>query len=180
MQENINQLIKDYNHHTKCSKELYDMIFSHDEMFKKRILEMSKEIIRGRKEPETCCDEYAIPFGLINVYEKGEENPFEHYYGRYIEWSIKGNNVIAKIETVFRGENDSYFEFLIPVDNKEYQLYLQELREKADKRVEKTIEEKTIAEKEKEKQEIKLLRELKEKYEKYFSDKTTESNENNT
>ena len=163
--KDIVQLIKNHNKHKRIAEEKRDMIFTDGtkDVLKERILEVSQIIVRGRRKPTTCGDEYSIPFGLIEVKEDGA-NPFGHYYGKHIDWSIEEESIVAEIETIFRGEQDSYYKYTIPVDDNEYKLYLSKLGVEADKRENGQLQKSQLLKQEKEKLERELYIELRQKY----------------
>ena len=169
---NIENLVQEYNDLNQEIINKYGSIFSKENknLFKSRIMEISKEMVKGREKPNSFhsshCEKYSIPFGLIQVEEMGLD-PFTHYFGRFIEWSVVDDNIVASIETVTRGERDSIFDFTIPVSDQKYYEYLSKLKEEGEERIKSNELKKSIEEKKKEEEEeeIKLLEELKLKYE---------------
>ena len=169
--KDIVQLIKNYNKYSNLAKLEYDMIFTKNTkiILIERIIEISREITRGRDEPTTCTEKYSIPFGLIRIKEIGknpfESYPFESYYGRCIEWDIRGEYIVANIQTGSAGEFDSCFEYTIPVDDDKYRMYLASLQIEADKREENRFKTSQLLKKQEQNKEHELYIRLKEKYE---------------
>jgi len=161
----ITEAIRSYNKHKALAQEQYDTVFTNETvaLFKGRIMEICEKIIRGRDEPSTCCEEYSIPFGLINRKREGEA-VFDGYYSG-ISWSIEHDTIVAEIETSFHGEHDSYFKFMIPVEDDKYAAYLSKLEADASKRERDMETAESIEAQKIEERERQLLKELKDKYE---------------
>ena len=141
------------------------------ELFCNRILKVCEQKIRGHKEPTSCCGDYAIEFGIVKNGLKGlleEEYPsscisFEvtdHFSDSRVLTFIEAN-----IEASSRSEIDGNITIMFPVNNTEFDSYIARLKDGADKREEKAkkdIEENLKSIEEKEKEQLKIL---KEKYE---------------
>jgi hypothetical protein len=105
-----------------------------------RLQKVCVNMVIGRKDPGTCGEEYSIPFGIA-------KSLIEHIkVGCCGDFQIdfKDGQIVICVETKFRGETDSFYRFKFPVDDKEFDVYLEKLEKEGFERL-KAIE----AEKEK-------------------------------
>ena len=140
------------------------------ELFCNRIFKVCEQAIRGYKEPPSCCKDYAMKF---NIVKNGLKCLLEVKYPlTRISFEVADHFSDSKVLTFIEanidclsGEIDGNIIIMFPVNDEEFEAYLGRYKESADKReakLKKDTEEnmKTIEEKEKEQLKI-----LKEKYE---------------
>lgn len=96
-----------------------------------RVIEISKIIASGVQEPTTCSDKYSIPFSLAK--ENGMKLLLNKSYPASsidIDWNPGyPKSVGIKITSVFRGEEDSSYTFIVFVDDKLYRENIEDLKE---------------------------------------------------
>jgi len=162
---NITPLIKEYHELKNKIENTKALILSkHNiEIFKARIIEISKLIIRGIPEPKTCCSTYSIPFSLVKKHNNGED-PFQGYPCNIITWDIYNDWIVVTIEARFRGETDSVISFRIRTDDKAHANYIESLTAKAHLREEKNREMEIEQQTCNQQAELELYAELKAKY----------------
>ena len=153
-------------------RDMNHLLFSdYKELFYNRILKVCEQTIRGHKEPISCSQDYSIEFGIVKNGLNGLQN--NDYPSRSISLNVAEHFSNSKlllfievdIEASWHDEIDGTIHVMFPVNDYDFDAYLERLKDSADKReikAKKDMEEKIKTVEEKEKEQLKLL---KEKYE---------------
>ena len=169
MKEELAQKILQYK--TELRVMEHSLFGDNKELFFNRILRICEQTIRGHKDPTTTQGDYFMEFGMVKNGLEGLEK--RKYPSSSITFEVEEHFSDSKlltyidvsIEASWHDEIDGNRIICFPIDDEEFEAYMQRLTESADKREEKAkkdLEERMKSIEEKEKEQLKLL---KEKYE---------------
>jgi len=165
--KDLDKMIKEYHNLKDQAENLKREIFSDItvDVLKERIILLCEQIMRGREEPQTCSEQYSIPSSIARKKDMELSDPLFHYDINECDFEIIEDRVKILLESWFRGELDSSYEFNIPLVESSFNKYLREESKAANEREQKVKVLKAVEDKKQKNLELQLLRELKAKYE---------------
>jgi len=173
MNELIDQAAEIYlSSKEKMNNAEYVLFTVNKEYFNKKIIRVFEQEIRGRKNPTTCCDNYSIPFAIIELGEKAIDHLNTNKYpASSIEWNVEENYngkvcVSVRIESFYRSELDSSFGITFPINEEKFEEHIQKLKIEAEQREADLLKKQQEKDKQQETYEKELLEELAKKFNK--------------
>lgn len=164
------KLTKKYEDSRKATEEAHKILFSkkHQKVLGLRLQLISIALTKGRKEPTTCSDQYAIPF---HIAKKG------FIQGQYpnsdVRWDTENGWITCAITAIFRGEIDSTYYFHFPPNKQEFNQYLSKLNAEANQRLQTLQIQQQNEQQIQQQNELQTLKQLIDKYPDFMKNITT-------
>jgi hypothetical protein len=144
----IEDLSKKILRHKEELRNMKHSLFSDNkELFYSRIVRVCEQLVRGREKP-TCCNsgDYSIEFGIVETGLNGLlKEQYRSFQSRNIAFDVEDHFsdskllifIKARIETIFHDKVEDSIIIMFPVNDYDFDVHIERLKDSADKREEK-------------------------------------------